>query len=293
MVRTGAILTVGVMLVVLSAHAGSGQGAAGPQSEEEGVSGGQAWLIPSPDPAVLMHATVFRPRGSGPFGLVVINHGSVQNELRRIWAELPAFEPMATWFRERGYVVVVPERPGHGQTGGTYLEDQEGCENANYLGAGMGTAASIATTIDYMTAQAFVRRTGAVVVGQSAGGFGALALASRYPSMVRAVINFAGGRGGHADGEPGRVCAADRLVAAVGQFGRTSHAPTLWLYAQNDSYFPPALAVRMADAYRSAGGEVELHLLPPFGQDGHVLMESGDAVGIWGPLVAAFLSRHR
>ena len=32
---------------------------------------------------------------------------------------------------------------------------------------------------------------------------------------------------------------AGALVAATGEFRRIAHIPTLWLYAENDRYFPP------------------------------------------------------
>jgi pimeloyl-ACP methyl ester carboxylesterase len=131
------------------------------------------------------------------------------------------------------------------------------------------------------------------VVGQSAGGWGALALASLNPDAVKAVINFAGGRGGHSYDRPNNNCAPDRLVEAARGFGRTAHIPTLWIYARNDSYFPPSLSRRMADAFRRAGGSAEYRLLPPVGAEGHQLIESNAAVALWSPLIETFLSRTR
>ena len=61
--------------------------------------------------------------------------------------------------------------------GGSYLEDQGGCDEADYSRSGRATAASIASALDYMRGQAFIRPDGAVMIGHSAGGWGALALA--------------------------------------------------------------------------------------------------------------------
>jgi dienelactone hydrolase len=91
---------------------------------------------------------------------------------------------------------VLPQRPGHGKTGGPYLEDQRGCARADYRLAGLGTADSIETALRFMTAQSYVRRDGVVIVGQSAGGWGSVALASLNPPGVKAVIVFAAGRSG-------------------------------------------------------------------------------------------------
>jgi len=283
-------------LVVLALWACGGMviradAATGPQEPEQGALRRQLWLIPFPAANVGMRTLVFRPRGEGPFPLAVINHGSTQDADSRSKSPTQEFEALTGWFVRHGYAVAVPERPGHGQTGGPYLEDQGECEHADYERSGLATAASIEVAIAYMTAQRFVRRDGVIVIGQSAGGWGALALASRGPPGVRAVINFSGGRGGRSYAQSNNNCAPDRLIAAVRAFGATARVPTLWIYTENDSYFPPELSRRMAEEFGLAGGSVEYHLLPPFGSEGHLLAESRDTAPIWAPTVEAFLAR--
>jgi hypothetical protein len=78
-------------------------------------------------------------------------------------------------------------------------------------------------------------------------------------------------------------------VAAAGTFGATARIPSLWLYAANDTYFPPDLSGRMADAYRNAGGTIEYHLLPAISGEGHALIAQQAA---WAPYVDAFLKAH-
>jgi dienelactone hydrolase len=261
----------------------------GPASPEESQARRQIWLIPSPVKGLMMRAVARRPPGPGPFPLAVINHDSTQNAQWRAKFPLPDDEAASAWFLARGYVVVLPQRPGHGETGGPYIEDQHGCAQADYRRAGLATADSIAAAIGFMTRQDFVRRGGVVVVGQSAGGWGALALASRNPPNVKAVINFAGGRGGRVDNRPGKICAPQRLVEAARAFGETARIPTLSVYAENDSYFPPLWSKRIADAYNRAGARGEYRLLPAFGRDGHRVFENG--VAAWGPVVEEFLAR--
>ena len=151
---------------------------------------------------------------------------------------MPTFDKLTAWFVARGYAVLLPQRPGHGQTGGPYLEDEGICEFANYTRAGDATADSIAAAIDYMTKQPFIRPDGVVAVGNSAGGWGVVALASRNPPAVSAVISLAGGRGGHNGGRPLHNCAPNRLVSAAGDYGRTARVPSLWLYAEQRHLFP-------------------------------------------------------
>jgi dienelactone hydrolase len=132
-----------------------------------------------------------------------------------------------------------------------------------------------------------------IVIGQSAGGWGSIALSSVAPPSLKAVVTFAAGRGGRVDGKPNNNCAPDKLVEAAGQLGRTSRVPMLWIYIENDTFFGPELSKRMYEAFTAAGGNAEYFLFPPHGSDGHYFIGSPDAVGIWSPLVGAFLDKHK
>jgi dienelactone hydrolase len=265
----------------------------GPQGSEEGVIRRQNWLIPAQDRITLMRTIVFRPPGSGPFPLAVINHGSTQNEIRRAAYRLPQYATLTEWLVARGYAVAVPQRPGHGETGGPYYEAQGGCANADFAKAGQGAAASIAAAIDYLGRQPFVRKTGTVAFGHSAGGWGALALTTTSLRPLAGVVAFAPGLGGRIDDVAGKNCAPDRLIAVSRGFGEKARVPSLWLYANNDSYFSPELSKRMVDAFRAGGGRADYQLLPAVGSDGHEFIQSPDAVTLWGPMVERFLKTVR
>jgi hypothetical protein len=75
----------------------------------------------------------------------------------------------------------------------------------------------------------------------------------------------------------------------MGQFGRTTKAPTLWIYTENDSYFSVPMIQEMHAVFRKRGGNAELVLLPPFGTDGHLLFSRGNK--LWSPLVEGFIDR--
>ena len=287
-----ATLCVTLLLLAITPSVLAGQKAPGPQGPEDGAARRQLWLIPLPGERLLMRVTMLRPQGAGPFPLVVINHGSIQSADVRAKFPMPEYPVVSQWFLDRGYAVALPQRPGHGETGGPYFEDQGFCENADFREAGLRTADSIEAAIDYLTAQPFVRKTGVIVIGQSAGGWGALALASRNPPAVNAVINFAGGRGGLSNNIPNNNCSPGQLIATAGAFGKSARIPTLWLYSESDYYFAPALSRRMYETFRSAGGSAEYHLLPPFGERGHLLINSGDAFVLWAPIVEKFLTER-
>jgi dienelactone hydrolase len=290
-----ATLAVALLGVVLSAYGMSTAGAAGelragPAGPEGGPLRQQLWLVPSPLKGVLMHSTLYRPSGDGPFPLAVINHGSDEDRARRAKVALPAFPALTAWLVARGYAVLLPQRPGHGITGGRYLEGQGFCGNPDFRQAGLAAAYSIESAIDYMRGQNFIGRAGIVVIGNSAGGWAALALASRNPDGVAAVVDFSGGRGGRDRNKANNNCAPDQLVAAAAAYGQTARIPTLWLYAENDTYFTPDLSRRMADAFGAAGGDAEYHLLPPVRGDGHALALTAGPEAMWKEPLGAFLN---
>ena len=278
-------LCVLVALTPVYIHSAAAQpkfGAAGAEGEPYRK---QQWLLPAPDPKIASHAVLYRPPGDGPFPLALVAHASTENVLRRAQMPQPEYRALAAALVARGFAVLVPERPGHGATSGKYLEDQGGCDEANYSRAGYATADTIKAAFDYLQAEDFIRQGGAVIVGHSAGAWGALALAGEDPKVISAIIAFAPGRGGHANDEPNKVCAPHTLVASAAEFGDDAKIPVSWLVAANDSYFPPELSKQMADAFRRGGDKVDFHVLPAFGSEGHWLAESDGADKILGPVL--------
>jgi pimeloyl-ACP methyl ester carboxylesterase len=174
----------------------------------------------------------------------------------------------------RGFAVLVPERPGHGATGGKYLEDQGGCDEADYAKAGRATADEVAAAMGFARKQPFIRPEGMIVVGHSAGAWGALALAGEDPKDIAAIIAFAPGRGGHANDFANQVCAPHSLISTAGEFGKGARVPVTWLVAANDSYF----SRQLADAFRNGGGKIDFRVLAAYGSEGHWLPETEGGV---------------
>jgi dienelactone hydrolase len=280
-----------VVLATMCTQSATAQTRIGAQGAEGEPNRMQQWLVPSPDPATPARAVLFRPPGDGPFRLAVIAHASTQNVLRRAQMPQPEYRALASWLVARGFAVLVPERPGHGATAGRYLEDQGGCDEADYSRSGRATADEIAAAANFVRTQPFIRQDGMLIVGHSAGAWGALALARESPHDVSAIIAFAAGRGGHANDLPNQVCAPHTLVAAAGDFGKAARVPVIWLVAGNDSYFSPDLSKQLADAFRAGGGKVDFYILPASGSEGHWLAESESGVKIAGPILDRALKR--
>ena len=256
-------------------------------------------------PALLADEIIHVPVAGAPAGLVtrlcmpngvhraplaVINHGSPANPSDRggmtPWR---CTSQAARFFLEKGYAVAFPLRRGYGETGGTWAETYGDCQSANYFGAGKGTAADIAATVDFLHTLPNIAVGKTVIIGHSAGGFGTVALAASPPKGVIAMINVAGGRGGNnGSANNNSTCSPNRLVDAIGRFGATSRIPMLWLYARNDSFFSPSLVEAMHVAFANAGGRAQLEFVPSYGSDGHQLFGSG-GLDVWGPYFDRYL----
>ena len=284
-----------------SAASESAYGAFGPEGARLRE---QLWVLPGGDANIPLRATLFRPDDplSAPASLapsanhgdairrplVVINHGT--SDLTRESVALPVYYWLSRWFVERGYVVLLPQRRGHGATGGPLAEFIGSCADPDHYRSGLIAADDIAASIRYMAKQPFIDANDVIVVGISTGGWASLALASKTPSLARAVINVAGGRGGHAGGQLNAVCGASRLVSAARTYGSTARIPTLWLYSENDSYFGPELAQTMANAWTDSGGKADLEILPPYRDDGHKIADDRAGWNLWGPIIDRFLN---
>jgi dienelactone hydrolase len=287
------LLIVAVHASVCSAEPIASPVATSPALREE------TWALPLPLPSI---AYVIRPAGKGPFPLVIMNHGVATDPRERSFFPLVEFRDAAFWFARRGYLVVAPAGPGYGAGGmdvperglyGAFFSKIGKCTNPNFRDAGLAIAKYDLAAIRYLVDQKMAMPDKTIIVGQSAGGWGSIALASLNPPGVDAVIVFAAGRGGRVDGKPNNNCAPDRLVAATAEFGRTAKVPMLWVYTRNDTFFGPDLSTRMHEAFVGAGGNAEYHLLDAFGNDGHFLIGAPKAVEIWSPLVGKFLDQHQ
>ncbi len=117
-----------------------------------------------------------------------------------------------------------------------------------------------------------------------------------YNSMphprVSALISMAGGRGQvmTKSGLIG-ICRPDLLADAAGRLAQTATTPMLWIYAENDRFFAPEIAVTLHKAFSENGGKAELQQLAAYGSgDGHRLFFDPGGSQIWGPLVDRYLA---
>jgi dienelactone hydrolase len=230
---------------------------------------------------VQLTATIFRPQGAGPFPLIVLSHGSTKRVSKR--SDIGRYRkiPQIREFMKRGFAVVVPIRRGYGMTGGTFAEDYGSCSNPFYYEAGKESAKDLIATINFCRNLSYIRSDMILLVGHSGGGFASLATASQNPPGLIGVINFAGGRGGRPNTNPGDPCCPEKLEDAIKKFAKTITVPVLWIYAQNDKFFNPKHVQEWYQAFKAAGAKGQLVMEPQFGNNGHMLFPSKGGIPIW------------
>jgi dienelactone hydrolase len=235
--------------------------------------------------------TVFEASGRAPYPLMVLSHGRAINQAGRHKLGRVRYSEASKNFAALGYSVWVPTRIGYGVSGTDEdPEDSGACGSKNYPPAYAAATEQVLQVIAYAKQLPEIDGTRIVHVGQSFGGTTSIALAARTPPGLLASINFAGGGGGNPDTRPGEPCDPHRLAELFAGYGKDARVPTLWIYTENDRYFAPRHVRTWYDAFRARGGSGELLLLPPFGEDGHLLFSRG--ISVWQPLVERFLLAH-
>ena len=225
-----------------------------------------------------LETTIFKPPGTGPFPLLVMNHGKERGSPAA--QKRDRFLAMSREFVKRGYAVVVPMRKGFAQSGGSYRD--YGC---NMKDNGQTQADDVQAALTAVLQQGWADPARIIVAGQSYGGLATMAFGTRHFPGVRGLLNFAGGLridGGSCDWR-------GALVAALADYAGKTSVPSLWFYGANDSYFDLPLASQMSQAYQQRGGQAELIAFGHFKSDAHGLVGSRDGVAIWWPQTERFL----
>jgi pimeloyl-ACP methyl ester carboxylesterase len=145
-------------------------------ADDTNLANDQICAIPMTDASgqnLSVRARVCRRKTGFPARLVVINHGAPTAAAARPGMELGRCgSEAAQWFLSRGYVVVFVLRRGYGASGGEWAERYGTWSNPDLMHAGIQPARDINAVVEDATALSFVRRDGAVVVGQSGRRWG-------------------------------------------------------------------------------------------------------------------------
>lgn len=227
----------------------------------------------------------------GRHPLVLLTHGTSNKEEERQHVTPWAQAQQALWFARRGYVAIVIARKGYGHSGGERDGAHGACSGGgSFREAGDRSAEDLRQVAKWASTQPGVDAGTIVSAGVSTGGFAQVALSADPPPALKAAISFAGGRGG--DGKE-HNCDLGALLGAFHEFGKEAakhgSLPMLWIYAQNDHWFPAQQATQFEAAYQKGGGLDQFVLAPPDGEDGHHLYSHVEA---WSATVETFLRAH-
>lgn len=224
-----------------------------------------------------LETTIFLPQGTGPFPIVIINHGKASGNPRL----QGRFRPLgaARYFLARGYAVVVPMRQGFSKSTGSYIDG--GC---NVESNGRVAAGDVVATLDYITTQPWADRSHILVIGQSHGGWTTLAFGTHAYAGVKGLVNFAGGLR-----QDNCTYWQGGLIAAAGAYGAETSLPSLWFYGDNDSYWPTPVWHAMYENYMAKGGKGRLVAFGEFGTDSHSMFHAAAGAPIWEPEITRFL----
>lgn len=205
---------------------------------------------------VRLSVITYKPAGSGPFPTLVFHHGSTGRGDNPSYFAHP-YDPkiLADWFTARGWAVLLPSRRGRGGSEGRYDEgfslDRTGysCNPTLSLPGADRALRDIDAVTPVLLAQPFVDRSRVAVGGQSRGGVLSIAWSGRQPATPRAVINFVGGWTGI------RCPTASTINQNLFVRGAAFGQPTIWLYGENDPFYPLWHSRSNFAAFEAAGGK--------------------------------------
>jgi dienelactone hydrolase len=229
-----------------------------------------------------IEAYLYRPKGDGPFPLVIYNHGSRAGNER---AEIP-FRYVANVLAAEGYAVLVPERRGYGKSDGPTYTEEVGSRGADVMIRRFEEESDdVLAALDYLKTLSFVDPKRIAIMGWSHGGIATILTASRSHAFV-AMIDQAGGAltWNHSP------ALQQKLISAA----RDIRIPALCMDSENDATTEAVKAV--CNSIAVAKNEKKTIIYPPFTPasnsnniaPGHVIF-SAQGISIWQNDLVSFL----
>ncbi len=242
-----------------------------------------------------LEALVAREAGvQGKLPIAIITHGQTADVARRERTEARSMQRVAREFARRGWLAAVVVRRGFGRSEGKQFYALPGCRNGDYGSMLDDQTDDIEAAIKAVGKRRDADASHVIAFGYSVGGAIVLNLAARKPEGLRAAINVAGGgRPRTAEGVPLAACKPEDLVPFFARLGERSRLPTLWVYAENDSFFPADYVRDLHEAYVAKGGRTQFHMFDAIGEDGHGMLGNADGLLRIIPALDRFLRSNR
>lgn len=239
---------------------------------------------------VRLATITYKPAGSGPFPTVILHHGSTgRGNDPSLFARPYEPRPLIQWFTARGFAVILPARRGRGGSEGTYDEgfglprgNGYTCDPSLSIPGADRALRDLDAVTPILLAQPFVDRSRIAIAGQSRGGILTIAWTGRQPAVARASINFVGGWMGAG------CSSASAINQTLFKRGVPFGQPSIWLYGDNDSFYPLSHSRSNFAAFQAAGGRGELHEYAPApGSNGHYI---NSTPALWTAALESYLA---
>ena len=238
--------------------------------------------------AVELEVVIFKPFGPGPFPAVMFNHGSTGNGSDpSLFTVTSVTEPVAKFFVDRGWMVAFPQRRGRGQSDGLYDEGFNAnrtfysCEREVALAGAERALEDLDAAVDWLRNRADVDATRLLAAGASRGGVLSLVHLARRPDVYLGAVNFVGGWLGEGCGD---YLDVNRTLFVA---GAAFPDDSIWLYANNDSFYSIAHSEANFVAFTNAGGLATFNVYTrAAGLNGHFLTNDPP---LWSSDVEAYI----
>ncbi|MFP4115505.1 MAG: alpha/beta hydrolase family protein [Spirochaetota bacterium] len=201
---------------------------------------------------------------------VVMTHGRNGPRPRRNEQEVYGYQRLNAALALEGYAVLFLVRRGYGRSDGN---DSEFLSTP--AASGLAAAQDIRAGVRYLRALPGVDPSRIVAMGHSQGGWAAFAAASLDIEGLVGTVNLCGGTN-YADMGIGFITeqVQEDWARGAAELGATNKVPVTWIFSENDRNHPPEHVRRQFGAFEDAGGSGVLHMLAPYGDNGHMIVHS-------------------
>lgn len=233
-----------------------------------------------------IQAYLYTPPGTGPFPVVIYNHGSRPPGNERLYGPMTA---VAKVLVADGYMVFEPTRRGYGRSDGQPTGEEIGTTRGDaYIRRLWEEAGDILAAEKFLATIRSADRQRVGMIGYSEGGTLSIFAASEAPGKFACIVDQAGGTSW--DRSPQLRQALPAAAAKV-------HVPLLAMIAANDRTTASVRAV--VEAAQKAHDAARLIIYPPYTPPAEERPPGGGALGhaifrdhgipIWQGDVLAFL----
>ena len=203
-----------------------------------------------PSGRLKIEAYVYNPEGPGPFPVVIYNHGSRGGHERE---ERP-FVYVGEMLVDRGYLVIVPERRGYGQSDGPTFDEAIGEDRgARFVARVREETDDVLAAVEFVKTLPYAEAKRIAVMGWSIGGIVSVFAASES-SAFRVVVDQAGAALTWEQ--------SPRMREALKEAAGKIQIPLLGMVAKNDRT-TQSVAAAVDEAERH-GATAQLIVYPPF-----------------------------